>query len=89
MELPVVAHRVGGVPEVVTDRVTGRLVEVGDVESFAMTLAELMIDPELRREFGKRGRQMVQERFSPQSCAERYLEQVCLPLILGSADGNN
>src|SRR5439155_6604776 len=49
---PVVATRVGGVPDVVTDEADGYLVEVGDVEAMAERLAELAADPELRGSLG-------------------------------------
>ncbi len=47
---PVVATRVGGVPDVVTDGVDGFLVEPRDVAAAAERLADLARDPELRRE---------------------------------------
>jgi glycosyltransferase involved in cell wall biosynthesis len=89
MELPVVAHRVGGVPEVVFDQVNGRLVDVNDVNSFADALHELISNPTLRVQYGTKGREMMERRFSPRACAQKYLEQVCLPLILGSPQCND
>jgi glycosyltransferase involved in cell wall biosynthesis len=61
---PVVANRVGGVPDVVTDGVDGFLVEPGDVESAADRLAELASDPELRARLGESGRREMFERYS-------------------------
>ena len=52
---PVVANRVGGVPDVVSDGVDGFLVEPGDVEGAADRLAELASDPELRARLGESG----------------------------------
>jgi glycosyltransferase involved in cell wall biosynthesis len=54
--LPVVATAVGGVPEIVSDGVTGLLVEPGDVEAFANALRLLVRDPERRRQLGEAGR---------------------------------
>lgn len=51
--LPVVASRVGGVPEVVTDGVDAVLVEPGDPLGLASRLADLVEDPERRRELGE------------------------------------
>ena len=61
---PVVANRVGGVPDVVRDGVDGFLVEAGDVEAAADGLARLASDPELRRTLGEAGRARVLERYS-------------------------
>jgi glycosyltransferase involved in cell wall biosynthesis len=60
---PVVATRVGGVPDVVRDGVDGFLVDVGDVDALAARLAELSRDPELRRRFGEAGREAVVPRY--------------------------
>ncbi len=61
---PVVATRVGGVPDVVTDGVDGFLVEHGDVEALAERLARLAADPELRRAMGEAGRERVLQRYA-------------------------
>ena len=50
--LPVVATRVGALPELVADGETGYLVDVGDVDALAARLGSLVGDPELRRRFG-------------------------------------
>jgi glycosyltransferase involved in cell wall biosynthesis len=62
-ETPVVATRVGGVPDVVRDGVDGFLAEAGDVASLAGRLAELARDPELRSRFGAAGREHVVPRY--------------------------
>ncbi len=61
---PVVATRVGGVPDVVRDGLDGFLVEPGDVEGAAERLATLASDPELRRRLGASGSAYVRERYS-------------------------
>ncbi len=61
---PVVANRVGGVPDVVRDGVDGFLVDPGDIDGAADRLAELASDPELRARFGESGRTHVFERYS-------------------------
>jgi glycosyltransferase involved in cell wall biosynthesis len=61
---PVVANRVGGVPDVVRDGVDGFLVEPGDSEAAGERLATLARDPELRRRLGEAGRARVLERYS-------------------------
>jgi len=69
---PVVATRVGGVPDVVRDGVDGFLAEVGDVETLARHLAELAADPERRRQMGESGRARVLTRYS----VERLVDDV-------------
>jgi glycosyltransferase involved in cell wall biosynthesis len=61
---PVVANRVGGVPDVVRDGVDGFLVEAGDVEGAAERLARLARDPMLRARLGEAGRERVLRRYS-------------------------
>ena len=61
---PVVANRVGGVPDVVRDGVDGFLVEPGDVEAAAERLATLAADPGLRTRLGESGRARVLARYS-------------------------
>jgi glycosyltransferase involved in cell wall biosynthesis len=61
---PVVANRVGGVPDVVRDGVDGYLVEPGGVEEAATSLATLAANPELRRKMGEAGRAWALERYS-------------------------
>jgi glycosyltransferase involved in cell wall biosynthesis len=61
---PVVATRVGGVPDVVREGVDGYLVEAGDVEALADALARLAADPGLRERMGAAGRERVLPRYA-------------------------
>jgi glycosyltransferase involved in cell wall biosynthesis len=71
---PVVASRVGGVPEIVEDGVTGFLVPAGDVSALRERLSELLADPGLARRLGRRAREVVCERFTWRAVAQRCLE---------------
>lgn len=64
--LPVVASRVGGVPEIVADGETGYLVDFKDVESFLHKLKMLAADDSLRIRMGEKGLSYVTEKFDPQ-----------------------
>jgi len=64
MERPVVASRVGGIPEVMGEEMSEMLVPVGDPEALAVALERLLADPDLRRIIGKQGRSQVESRFS-------------------------
>jgi starch synthase len=85
-ETPVVASKVGGIPEIVVPGETGLLVpfeagedfEPKDPEAFARDLAaamtELLKDPERRDAMGKASRKRVEERFSWAAVAHETLE---------------
>ena len=60
---PVVATRVGGVPDLVVDGTTGLLVAAGDLNAFARALLKLAEDHGERSAMGARGRQRVTERY--------------------------
>lgn len=60
---PVVATRVGGIPEVITDGVTGHLVDRGDARAMSHRILELLADPELRTRMGDAGRDAVSCKF--------------------------
>ena len=60
---PIVATRVGGIPELVTDGVTGYLVNRGDPADAAQKLELLINDPVLRQKLGEEGRKRVHEKF--------------------------
>jgi glycosyltransferase involved in cell wall biosynthesis len=69
---PVVATRVGGVPDVVRDGEDGFLVEPGATDELAERLAQLARDPALRERMGKQGR----ERVLPRYAVERLVADV-------------
>jgi glycosyltransferase involved in cell wall biosynthesis len=71
---PVVATRVGGIPDAVTDGRTGRLVPPGDTGAFAEALVELVQAPALRRTMGEAASVDYRERFTLEAMAERYAE---------------
>jgi glycosyltransferase involved in cell wall biosynthesis len=71
---PVVATRVGGVPDVVREGEDGFLVEPGDVDALADRLARLAADPALRERLGAAGRARVIPRYS----VERLVDDIDL-----------
>jgi sugar transferase (PEP-CTERM/EpsH1 system associated) len=70
--LPVVASRVGGVPQLVLDGQTGLLADAADVDSFADALASYIRDPELRRKHGAAGRAHIQAGYSVDAMVAGY-----------------
>lgn len=69
--LPVVATRVGGVPYMVQEGVTGLLVDYGDVDGLAAALRRLLSDSALRRALGQQARAQAEQRFRLSLVAER------------------
>jgi len=70
-EVPAVATRVGGVPEVIDDGKIGLLAEVGDVDTMARQAIELLSDEARLRQMGKRARIAAQTRF----CSTRIIPE--------------
>src|SRR5262245_29992589 len=73
LRVPVLATRVGGVPELIVDGTSGLLVEPGDPAALADGLARLAADPELRRRLGEAGRREA-SRFSLDAQVPRWIE---------------
>ncbi len=73
-EVPVIASRVGGIPEVVTDGETGFLSAVGDVEKMAADAARLLTDTTLRRKMGKDAREFAVAQYRTDIVIPRYIE---------------
>jgi len=71
-EVPVLATASGGIVEVVENGVTGYLVEVGDIEAMADRAIEILASPERAKEMGRRARQHVLERFTPDRIIPQY-----------------
>jgi glycosyltransferase involved in cell wall biosynthesis len=71
--LPVVASRIGGIPELIADGRTGFLFTPGDARELADRIHRLTSDVPLRHRMGQGARSDAVERFSPQSQIENYL----------------
>ena len=78
--LPVVGSRVGGIPELIVDGVTGFVVEPESPRALADALERLAASPELRKELGGKGAERVAEHFSSEQVARRMValyEELC------------
>lgn len=62
--LPILACRVGGVPEMVEDGVNGRLVAPSNSEQLATTCIDMLQDSVILSKMGQAGRQIVEEKFN-------------------------
>jgi len=83
-EVPVVASRVGGLPEVIDDGITGYLCAPDDVDGMAERGVALLGNPELRDRIGRAAAARVRERF----CAELIVPQYeqCYRDVLASGE---
>jgi len=72
--LPVIGTRVGGIPELIADGVTGFLVDRGDTQAVARRLLELLGDAALRCRMGAAGRKVTEERFNHRTNVTQLLE---------------
>jgi colanic acid/amylovoran biosynthesis glycosyltransferase len=85
MELPVVASRVMGIPELVEHGTSGLLVPPARPDLLADALQRLAADRGLRRKMGEAGRAAVARRFDP-AVAAGLLRGLLMATIDGSAD---
>jgi glycosyltransferase involved in cell wall biosynthesis len=72
--LPIVASRVGGIPEMVTDGQNGCLVAPEDLNALAYACSQLVANPELRKEMGAAGYQIVDQKFNIERQVDRLEE---------------
>ena len=68
---PVVASRVGGIPEFVEDEVTGYLISPGDVDALVKRLKTLISDSDLRQEMGQKGAERMRHEHSAETMVNR------------------
>jgi glycosyltransferase involved in cell wall biosynthesis len=69
---PVLASRLGGLPELVSAEETGLLVPPGDVDAWREALAAALADPERMRRLGEAGRRRAAREFG----LERHVASV-------------
>ena len=74
-EVPVIASRVGGLPEVIDDGVTGFICDPDDVDGMAKCGIRLLRDPAFSRRIGQAAATDVGRRFCTSAIVPRY-EQV-------------
>ena len=74
LQRPVVATRVGGIPEVIQDGQTGLLAEPSDASSLAMLIQQMIEDPSLAVSLGNAGRTRVETEFTARTMAGNTAE---------------
>ncbi len=71
---PVVASRVGGVPELIEHGINGLLVPPGDAVALSQALAQLLTQPELAQRLGQQGRDKVLQEHTMQAMAAKTIQ---------------
>lgn len=71
--LPVIATRVGGIPEIVTHRKTGLIVPPRDPSALAKAVLKLYNDRDLASRLGQKGYEVVHQKFSAESKADKVI----------------
>lgn len=74
MRKPVVATRVGGIPELITNGAEGLLVEPGNSLQLARAIINVFSDSSCRRRFGSNARKRVEREFTWEAVAKKTLE---------------
>jgi glycosyltransferase involved in cell wall biosynthesis len=72
-EVPVVAAKVGGIPEIISDTVDGFLIRDRKEDAFAITCLRLLRDTTLRKSVGQLSRKKIEGHFSAEIMAAHYL----------------
>jgi glycosyltransferase involved in cell wall biosynthesis len=67
---PVIGTTIGGIPEIVRDGDTGRLVPPADAAALAAAILAVLRDPAQARAMAQRGQALVQERFTFEATME-------------------
>src|SRR2546428_13540767 len=71
-EVPVIATRAGGLPEVIADGESGYLLPVGDVDAMSARAIEILSNPELQQRMGRAGRHVAETKFNVEQIVPRY-----------------
>jgi glycosyltransferase involved in cell wall biosynthesis len=72
---PVVASRVGSLPEMIEDEVSGFLCDVADVSAFCRRILQLASDPDLRERMGLAAQEIGLKKYSADGMLDDY-EQI-------------
>jgi glycosyltransferase involved in cell wall biosynthesis len=74
--LPVVASRVGALPETISDGLTGTLVDQGDIAELGRAFGRYASHASLRREHGANARRLCEDRYDLDATADSYAEVI-------------
>jgi N-acetyl-alpha-D-glucosaminyl L-malate synthase BshA len=73
-EVPVIATRIGGIPEVVSEGETGFLSDIGDTEKMSDDVMKFLKDEDLRQTFGAKARELAVSRYGSELIIPHYIK---------------
>jgi glycosyltransferase involved in cell wall biosynthesis len=85
----VICSRIGGLPEIVDDGVTGMLFEPGDSRGLAEIIRHLWSRPDLVRQMGHAGKEKAQREYSPERYYHRLLNAYGKAIKINSSVSGN
>ncbi len=85
---PIICSRIGSLPEIVDDQVTGLLFEPGNVEDLSEKISYLWERPELCRKIGQAGREKALREYSPEKYYQRLMTVYKKAIELGPGGKN-
>ena len=75
-ERPVIASRIGGIPEAFNHGQEGFLIPRGDISALAAVMGKLLNDKQLRFQMGQRGRRRILKQFSLNKMVKKYRQVI-------------
>ena len=72
LEVPVIASRIGGLPEAISDGSSGRLFPIGDVDQLTSAMRDMVSRPEQARAMGRTAARYVSSRFTHANMIARH-----------------
>jgi len=76
MKKPVIATKIGGIPELLIDKKTGFLIEKDDSEKLVLKILELLNDSKKAKDMGIEGRKFVEENFCWEIIAKKFTTDI-------------
>lgn len=76
LKKPVIASNVGGIPELIKDSENGFLFEKGHSKELAQKLKTLLENKDLAKEMGKRGKGIIENKFSNEKYIKNYTSMI-------------
>ena len=73
-KLPVIGSDIGGIPDIIQDNLTGRLVQQKDTEGLSKAIIDLIENEDIRKSMALNGYEMVKRHFSWEQIAKDYIE---------------